>query len=598
MNSLRRLLVVAVGVAVALPPMPAGAAVQIESTAFTSATEGYIAGGSSVTNGPRNGFVSRTTDGGITWQATRIPNRWLTGISAYGQQAWVTSMFFPYVFRTADSGATWQQAGSPTASGADLARVLRLDSGRILAAGLRRDTPNGTPALIASSDDAGVSWTTRLEGPLYEAKGESEYPPPTRAAVADLVQAGGTAWALANEWTDGGLTMAYKRRLVWKSTDGFSTLTTKTVPAHVNSRMLTAAAAAGSAVYFFGESRLVSSKGRLQYLKSADAGETWSALEMPPIEGLREVNARDAVAIDANRVVVVGGARRTSTAPYTGIVLWTTDGGATWNNIQLPDVPSLRAVAAPTPTQWFVTGGNEVLLRTTDAGATWTGQRGPMAPRVTLSSPAAGFGLSAMPVPVSGTASDTGVGVAAVEVRIRRGDGKYWDGAGWAAGETWLTAATTDGWRTWRFSWSPDAETLALRVGVTLSVVAVDGCGNRSAARVATSAGKVAATVGTPTGVPSVAVRNRTYAVSGTLSPRHAVGSRAIRIAAQRRERTAAGTYQWRTRKTVSGSIGRDYRYRGSISLPSAGQWRLQAYHPADAAHLTSFSGYRYTTVR
>ncbi len=53
--------------------------------------------------------------------------------------------------------------------------------------------------------------------------------------------------------------------------------------------------------------------------------------------------------------------------------------------------------------------------------------------------------------PISGTASDALAGVASVQVAIQDSGGNYWNGAAWAAGATWLSATSLDGFATWKY---------------------------------------------------------------------------------------------------------------------------------------------------
>ncbi len=607
MHRLRSVVALTVCAAVLTPVTSAPAISRIEGSAFLNAADGYLginAGGSATS--PSQGYVSRTSDGGYTWRSVRvgagaIQSPGIVALTASGPGVWAAAYASRYLWRSTDSGATWGRSSKALPYDTRPTSVLRLTGGRTLVAGSHGGVaqadgrPHGRVAMIAATADEGLNWTRAYEGPLYFATGDSDLDPPTEAAIADLAAdpSGAALWALGNEWQRGGSSLTYEQRLVLKSTDdGTSWTLQATLPKHSPQRIMTSVVApAAGTVYAFGENR--------QYLRTTDGGTTWSALNLPVLAGAREVNVRDADAMNANLIIVVGDMKKTVTGPLTGVVAYTNDGGTTWTYREFPDVPSLRTVKMLTDTHWFAAGGNEVLLHTVDGGVSWTGQRAPVDPGLTLSSPSKGFGLSStMPVPLSGTATDTGVGVASVDVRIRRADGRCWNGVSWSTSDVWLPASTTDGWRTWTYSWTPDAATVAGRMSVSITAVATDGCGNRSVARTVSSVGKTAAVVGTPGGLPAIAVRNRVYAVSGTLSPRHAVGSRAIRIAAQRLERRRDGSFVWVTRKTVSGVIGSDFRYRGSLSLPAAGRWRVYAYHPADAVHITSFSGYRTLTVR
>ena len=81
-----------------------------------------------------------------------------------------------------------------------------------------------------------------------------------------------------------------------------------------------------------------------------------------------------------------------------------------------------------------------------------------------------------------------------------------------------------------------------------------------------------------------------------------------IRMLAYRYERREDGSLGWVYRKAFSTRLtGASDWYRGSeplvkyysrLVLPSRGEWRLRAYHRADAYFGTSYSDYCYVTVR
>lgn len=92
----------------------------------------------------------------------------------------------------------------------------------------------------------------------------------------------------------------------------------------------------------------------------------------------------------------------------------------------------------------------------------------------------------------------------------------------------------------------------------------------------------------------------RTYRASGYLKPRHAVGSKQIKIRAYRYE-SGKWVYK-RTYSTTAANYTKDgatySKYTGSIKLPAKGKWRVRAYHAADSKNATTFSAYRYVTVK
>ena len=66
-------------------------------------------------------------------------------------------------------------------------------------------------------------------------------------------------------------------------------------------------------------------------------------------------------------------------------------------------------------------------------------------PVAAVRSPGADRPVTALSL-VTGSATDAGSGVAAVEVQVRRADGHTFDGTSWAAGDAWLDAAGSEGW--------------------------------------------------------------------------------------------------------------------------------------------------------
>lgn len=106
-----------------------------------------------------------------------------------------------------------------------------------------------------------------------------------------------------------------------------------------------------------------------------------------------------------------------------------------------------------------------------------------------------------------------------------------------------------------------------------------------------------APSVGNPY-APTTMRRSTAYTVYGYLRPKHASGSRPIRIYKWKRTSTGA----WRSYGYVlatASNYSTYSKYSVRMSLPSTGKWRLRAYHPADGTHAASWSAsYDYVTVR
>lgn len=97
--------------------------------------------------------------------------------------------------------------------------------------------------------------------------------------------------------------------------------------------------------------------------------------------------------------------------------------------------------------------------------------------------------------------------------------------------------------------------------------------------------------------VPSVVstlYAGRRYSYHGTLRPRHASGSSAVKLLYYRYE---GGRWVYRTSKWAqSNSTAGGSSYSASVAL-SRGKWRVRALH-SDADHAPTYTGYRYRTVR
>jgi len=105
------------------------------------------------------------------------------------------------------------------------------------------------------------------------------------------------------------------------------------------------------------------------------------------------------------------------------------------------------------------------------------------------------------------------------------------------------------------------------------------------------------ADVGTPK-APKVMYRTRSYSVYGYLKPRHSKGSYPVRIYLWRKN--SKGTWVPRGYVKAKAANYREYtRYSRTVRLKEKGSWRLRAFAPEDAKHLSAWStGYDYVKVR
>ena len=105
---------------------------------------------------------------------------------------------------------------------------------------------------------------------------------------------------------------------------------------------------------------------------------------------------------------------------------------------------------------------------------------------------------------------------------------------------------------------------------------------------------RVKADVSTPI-APARAKKGASFAAYGYLKPTHVAGTYPVRIYA-----VSPAEGRWVSKGYVKAKA-RDFstytKYVTSMRLPSAGRWRLRAYHSC-ADHIGTWSSYRYVTVR
>jgi hypothetical protein len=104
------------------------------------------------------------------------------------------------------------------------------------------------------------------------------------------------------------------------------------------------------------------------------------------------------------------------------------------------------------------------------------------------------------------------------------------------------------------------------------------------------------ALVGAPR-APKTMYAGRAKTAYGYLKPRHAAGSRPVRIYKYRRVAGRWKSYGYVNARAYNYSTYT--KYSASVRLPYRGNWRLRAYHPADNGHPAQWSSkYRYVAVK
>ena len=109
-------------------------------------------------------------------------------------------------------------------------------------------------------------------------------------------------------------------------------------------------------------------------LHSSDGGASWAGQSSPVTDALADV-----AFTDAQHGCAVGGdgwgARITDPAWMTSAIVYTEDGGSTWRTAAQPGRWALCAVSFPDASHGWAVGQHGTILRTTDGGATWSAQR-------------------------------------------------------------------------------------------------------------------------------------------------------------------------------------------------------------------------------
>ncbi len=256
------------------------------------------------------------------------------------------------------------------------------------------------------------------------------------------------------------------------------------------------------------------------------ATSTWNCAWTPDatVIAAGEIVSVVARAVDGAGLVGTSPAASSATPLAASLSL---DGGAAVST-DLDVLASIVATGSPTSMRWRVNGGSygapqpfassvSVALPAGDGTKTvefeLTGPGGVVTasdtimvhtsvPAVSVSTPPGGFALKSGTTHITGTATDAGGSISAVDVLIRRADGLCWNGSGWVVTETWLAASTANGYAAWSYDWTPAAGDIAAGKIVTVSARAFDAYGLSSTTTGVSSAVPVSASIALAGGAP------------------------------------------------------------------------------------------------
>jgi photosystem II stability/assembly factor-like uncharacterized protein len=308
--------------------VPGGSSTSYFDVVFTNATTGYLVG----TNSSNTAFISKTTNGGATWQAIpNISNVFLSRVffadANNGYATGSISFTSNYaVYRTTNAGGTWTAVTGPT--DAPALAITAQPSGAVCLV--------GTGGVIYTSTNSGTNWTKRSTGTTTNLFG---------------IQFSGTniGYAVGNE-----------SGVILKTTNGGTTWTS--LGPTTNARFNDLTVIDDNTVHVVGTNKNI--------YRTTNGGTTWT------LQFNDNINGGELIGITFT----------SATAGYAvglgGVVVRTTNGGTTWaiqTSQTIPATLRLTDVLFTNATTGFIVGQSSpspggFIYRTTDGGTTWAFQ--------------------------------------------------------------------------------------------------------------------------------------------------------------------------------------------------------------------------------
>ena len=356
---------------------------RVNDVAFTDATHGWVVGGSAHPDGSWDSVFLTTSNAGASWSAQPVTNpdpesnplEAITFVDA--SHGWVVG-HRESVLTTTDGGTTWVWQGSN-----DFDAVAYLD---------------------VTFVDASHGWAIGFDAAFMTSNGGASW------MEQSLPFDSGGLTAIAFSDTSHGCVVG-ERGNTFITSNGGATWTDFPGTNSIDLRDVAFCDATHGWAVGMDYSWTVLNLGNYGgILATSDGGATWSAQnDGGATEGLEGVAASD-----ADHAWAVGSRWDAGLATRIGVVIATSNGGATWNEQTLPQgTDPLQDVAFISATHGWAVGYFGTILATKDGGDTWTAQ-------------------------------DSGTSEYLWAVSFA--DSLH----GWAAGNSGTIVATSDGGATWR----------------------------------------------------------------------------------------------------------------------------------------------------
>jgi photosystem II stability/assembly factor-like uncharacterized protein len=264
-------------------------------TSFIDSIHGYISGSA--------GFISRTTNGGITWTDVSVASTQdMYGVYFINENEGYAAGNNGDLFKTINAGTSWTKLTTPNSSN-NYAQIHFFDALNGIAGG---GTPSRAGTLIKTTD-GGSTW--------------NDIPVTGMSSIYDIEFIDNTT----------GYLCGYDNN-IFKTTDGGATWVnqpvTITTPA-INTILLAEIEFVSTT---FGYCVGFSISFDKNYIfKTTDAGATWNQLTSPAQTSSTADVYASFFAVSANEIYIVGG----NVANNTSTLLKSTNGGISWSNVAL-----------------------------------------------------------------------------------------------------------------------------------------------------------------------------------------------------------------------------------------------------------------------